>query len=180
MAEEKLPVSDAELSLEMLYEHIQEVKETTTKRLTEMQTQIDEMRKRMTNVDNKTTKRLVKITHIIDTTFDNFQQIMLTISDLTTRINECERKGMTVANSISINKRNLHDLSKYIKQVDKTWKEAIKEIDQLKDAMDGNVHINWKVAAVIVCGIVAIIFVLAGGDLIKLLETVRGFASGGN
>ena len=157
MGEANRPASDEQkITLEILSTKLEEVKKDFAIRLSVMQTEINQLKEHAKNADAKNAKRLIRITNLIDSTFDNFQQIALIFGDLTTRINECERRGLTMSNSISINKHNLNELSKYFKKVDKTWQQAIKEIERLKDSEADNKIFKKKILWIFTAAIPAI------------------------
>lgn len=139
--------SNDPISLETLSKRIAEVKAEATEKLSAMQQQIDTLRSDFNEKDLKTQRRVVRVTSLIDNIMTDFQNVIGILGEMSDKISAAEKRGTTLAGSIAKNKQNLNTLSKYFKEMNKSWKAVQSEIDKLNEANESNTQFHWKIVA---------------------------------
>lgn len=146
--------STENLTVQEVAAKLNELNKSIDSRFQDLRSQVDQL-KTNTSMSNK---RMIRIVTLLDEVLENFPQITTVLNTVGERL--CEQKDRIdlVAGSAATNKRNLNELSKYLKQVSKTLNVIQKEVDRLKDEeSSGGSHIKIKVGTLI-----AVILTIAG------------------
>lgn len=149
-----------ELTPEFLMQQIQELREHTDKKIEEYKHQLEVLITDNTANDGKRNAQIVRIAMLIDTAMDNIHSIISLLAEINDKLSIHDQQIWSHGNSISINKRNLNELSKYLKTADKAWSEARKVLNTLSDENDKNITFRWAIGIFVgllglVCGGVA-------------------------
>ena len=98
--------------------------------------------------------------------------------EINNKLAEQDQTLWSHGNSISINKRNLNELSKYIKKADKAWKEACKEIKDLHEASNEHSEFKGRVIAGFSVLVMAFIWLITGSHAADLWHWICDLFTG--
>lgn len=157
--------SDEQLTLESLSERIVNVKEGVDEKCRALQKQIIELEDRLGEDEKKCTEQIGRITIRICSAMNHLQVLIKLISDISTLLKAHDVKLDKFGESVSINKRNLVEVSKYVKKVDQEWKAAVKEINRLSSAEEDNSKFRWKMSAMCLVGLSILFMIFKGGSI---------------
>jgi len=135
--------------LDKISNQIEKARLEFTERLDDLQNQLSALKTTVDNKDTEINTRFNRITHLISSTMDHIQMIVQTVVEMHNRLTECEEQNIRYGKSLAVNKKNIADLNKYVKQVDALWKDARKELDALNAEADAQKKFRWKLTAAI-------------------------------
>lgn len=171
-------IDEADLTPQELSAKIEKVKLDLEAKCTDLQNQLNLLGNRSDANDDKQNTQIIRVAVLIDTAMDNIKSIIGMLVEINNKLAEQDQQLWSHGNSISINKRNLSELSKYIKKADKAWKDARKEIDALQIASDEHATFHGKIswAFTILAG--AVIWIVTGDHAKMLWDWVCNLFSG--
>lgn len=171
-------IDEADLTPQGLSAKIEKVKLDLEAKYIDLQTQLNKLGVRSDANDDKQNTQIIRVAVLIDTAMDNIKSIIGMLVEINTKLAEQDQQLWSHGNSISINKRNLSELSKYIKKADKAWKDARKEIDALQVASDEHATFHGKIswAFTILAG--AVIWLVTGDHAKVLWDWICNLFSG--
>lgn len=161
-------LNDADLTPEALYSEIEKVKLDLEAKYADLQAKLDKLGAKSDSNDDKQNTQIIRVALLIDTAMDNIKNIIGMLVEINNKLAEQDQQLWSHGNSISINKRNLSELSKYIKKADKAWKDARKEIDELQVASEEHSAFNGKIAWAFTV-LAGVVIWLVTGDHAKML-----------
>lgn len=166
--------NDQHLTPEFLMSQINQLRVDVDKKIDEYKTLITDLINNSSNNDSKRNAQIVRVAMLIDTAMDNIHSIIGLLAEINEKLAMHDQQIWSHGNSISINKRNLTELSKYLKTADKAWGEARKVLNNLSDENEKNIVFRWVVGV-----FVTVISLICGGaafsDSIKALWNAISF-----
>lgn len=138
-----------ELTPEFVTEQIQMLRDYVDVKFNECKEQVEKLLNASNSNDNKRNSQLMRVAMLIDTAMDNIHTIIGVLAEINDKLSIHDQQIWSHGNSISINKRNLNELSKYFKSADKAWAEARAVINNLAEENDKNATFRWVIGIVI-------------------------------
>lgn len=144
-------MSDAKVpsDLDSIQNEIAKVKLEFDTKVNSLQTQLDDLKKDVDGNDEMSITRFRRVTKLIGSAMDHIRVIVQMVIDMHNKITEYEEQISRHGKSLAVNKKNIAELSKYVKQVDALWKEARKDITSLSEEAAAHKQFRWKLTAAI-------------------------------
>lgn len=117
------------ITVELLAQKLQEVRDAADARINDMQSQLNKLREQIKTSDAATAKRLERIAERIDTIFDNLQQMVGCLDELARQLKNRDTTIERIHKSAMTNKSNINRVGDYLKEVDKALKELKTDVD---------------------------------------------------
>lgn len=167
--------TNEELTPENLNKKINEIRTELLSKIATLQSQLDELLKHSDANDNKQNSQIVRVALLLDNAMDNIHGIIGLLADVNNKIANHDQQIWSHGNSISINKRNVAELSKYIKEIDKVWQEARAVINQLSD--DNEANKQSQVVVKLICGgaLVVVTWFISSGHCKTVWDWITSF-----
>lgn len=133
MAKELFPPGEP-LTVELLAQKIKEVRDAADNRINDVQSQLNKLKSQIKTADEKTALRLSRIVERIDSVFDNLQQMVGCLDELSAQLNTQKGDTDKLRSSAMANKANINKVGDYLKEVDKTLKQLRVDVNKLNES----------------------------------------------